>query len=157
MKILVLEDDYLQFELLRRHLKRFLDDIDFTRVITAKAFQEEIAKANNALPDIILIDVLVPWASADEAILPEPPEVKKSDFRGIYCAKLVAKNPKMRKIPVIIYTELDRGSRYGNAASLEEELQTLPSRFHYLRKDAVRKNLHRLIWRLTRKPVRSSS
>jgi len=150
MRILILEDDILQFEVLQDNLNVRFPNSQITRIMTAKAFKEEIDRPDAILPDIILIDVLVPWQAVGEPEWPKPPEAVDRKV-GIYCAGLVAAHPKTRKIPVIVYTELDRQSRYGKEPSLEEEIRELPKHFHYMRKDASLSDLNHLIWTLTRR------
>jgi CheY-like chemotaxis protein len=145
MRILIVEDDGLQYESLQRGLRQEFDDAAVTWIQSAKALLEWIDKPNAESPDIILIDVMLPWQGVEAVPTPPPREVVAGDYRhiGIHCQRWLTADDRTRRTPIILFTELDR-------TSLEYDLRDLPAHVRYLRKDAGYMTLNRLIHRLTR-------
>lgn len=89
MKILVIEDDYSIQELLRYNLEN-----NRYEVIVAEAGDEGYKIALNILPDIILLDLMIPGID------------------GLEVCKMIRMNEKTKRIPIIMVTakgeELDK-------------------------------------------------
>lgn len=83
-KILIVEDDFYIKDLYEIQARKVGYD-----VITASDGEEAISKALSELPDLILIDLMIP----------------KVD--GISVIKNLKSNPKFRNIPIIIITNLE--------------------------------------------------
>jgi len=80
-KILIVEDNPIDFELAQREIKHVLEDVEFSNVCTRKDFNDSL---NNFKPDIIVTDFSMP------------------DFDGLEVIKLTRKNS--HHIPVIVFT-----------------------------------------------------
>ncbi len=147
MEIIVVEDDNSQFKELKENLQREFHSADIERITTASEFREKLKRLGEHRPDIVLIDVMIPWQTNTEELLSAPPEVLKSEYRnlGVLCAQWLVQGSKTAKIPIILYTELDRTS-----PSLEGALQTLPDHVQYLRKDSRYIVLNRLTRELSK-------
>ena len=134
MRILIVEDDYLQAEVLSGALEQVLarevPALSIDRIATEERFRAAMPALARDQPDVILMDVIVRWADANGPI-PEPPEeVRREGPRraGIRCQKLVAANPATRDIPVILYTVLE-------ISDLRLELESLEGNFVCLSKN----------------------
>jgi CheY-like chemotaxis protein len=145
--ILVVEDDTLQYEPLQRNLQREFEQVQFKRIKTGKAFLKGLDALGKSHIQIALIDVMIPWQTTAEDQQEIPQEVKESDYRniGVLCARWLAGNPSTARIPVILYTELDK-----NSPGLETALPTLPPHVKYLGKAMKYPALNRMIREMIR-------
>ncbi len=84
MKILIVEDE----PIVARMYQRALKEGGLENIITAVGGREGLAKAKNELPDVILLDVM----------MPEP--------NGIQVLEELKANEKTKHIPVIMLTNL---------------------------------------------------
>jgi DNA-binding response OmpR family regulator len=84
-KILVVDDEFI----LRDLMRTVLEEEGFS-VITASDGEEALAKANNEMPDLILLDLMMPGKS------------------GLEVCKILKSQSKTRRIPVVMSTVLGR-------------------------------------------------
>lgn len=82
-KILIIEDDHNLIELYETKFK-----IEKYKVIVAHDGNEGLVEATNQLPDVILLDILMP------------------KINGFEVLKSLKNTPKIKDIPVLVYTNL---------------------------------------------------
>lgn len=122
--IYVVEDDYYQaqwtLDLLR---EEFGETIEVERIATHHGFLEKFREIAEKKPACIILDVMLPWT--DTEISEEPTSLDSFMTAGIQCQQRLKGDERTAKIPVLIYTVLDRG-----------DLSRLPAGTAHLRKDA---------------------
>ncbi len=108
MRILIVEDDYLQADLLRQILVDRYGSVETDRVKSESAFRNRMSEIRKQPPDLILLDVMLQWTDRD-TYLPAPDDVIKGEFyrAGLRCERLLRDDSITRKIPVILYTMLE--------------------------------------------------
>ena len=103
------------------------------------------------VPDLVIMDVMLRWASPRPG-LPAPPDdvVAGGYYRaGLRCARLMLGDGRLRHVPVVLYTILERND-------LERDGQTLPPNATYVGKNSEPDVLSRHIRsRLRDHPTRS--
>src|SRR5438046_675579 len=129
MNILIVEDDYMQFDWINMNLKdAFNTEPD--RIRTEGEFRSSLEDIKTSPPDVIIMDVMLPWEMSDENMVPEPDEVKQEgEYRaGFRCQALLMKYEETKKIPVILYTVQNR-------EDLRDELKELPHNVMFMPKE----------------------
>jgi len=121
-KVLLVEDDPEQAQRVEKAIKVCFKDVSVQRIRTEAdfyQFADEIAA--DALPDLVILDVMLPWASAVPDFPAPPEEVKRDGFfrAGLRCQRFLADNAKTRKIPVVLYSILE-------AKDLRDDLDVIP-------------------------------
>jgi CheY-like chemotaxis protein len=131
MRILIVEDDYIQANALRDALKREIPELKVDRIATESQFRAALPGLARDKPDVILMDVMLRWSDPAPQ-RPEPPEdvlQEGSRRSGLRCQRRLADNPETRDIPVILYTVLE-------SSDLQLELEDLRGNCVYLPKDS---------------------
>jgi DNA-binding NarL/FixJ family response regulator len=107
MNILIVEDDYLQFEFMARDLSAQFPGVTIESVDTESEFRRRIPTIRANPPNLVIMDVLLRWANPGEEPVGDP---AKGDFysAGIRCQELLASFEETKHIPVIFYSMLDR-------------------------------------------------
>lgn len=126
MKILLVEDDHVQAEEVRKHLHEEFHGPKITLLKTEKQFRDQFETIAGNPPDVICLDVMMRWTdpSPDLNIEQIPPNVrdeKGGRWRraGVRCAKLLYEDVRTRDIPVILYTILEEEDLEGELAGLQ--------------------------------------
>ena len=128
-RIYVVEDDYGQAQLTIVALEdSFGDSIDIVHIATHHKFREKFEEIAANLPLCIILDVMLPWS--DTAIAEEPPSIESFLTAGFQCCEQIRNDPRTTKIPILIYTVLDRS-----------DIKGLPKNVDYLRKDSADQRL----------------
>jgi CheY-like chemotaxis protein len=140
-KILVVENDYLQYEWIYDSLKSsfsFFASYDIERIRTEREFVKNFNNIAEDPPEIIIMDAMLQWTLPSEELEQEKPpkEVLAEGHQsaGLRCERRLADDSRTSSIPVIIYTVLER-------ADLEEKLNDLPPHVKHLRKESDPGNL----------------
>jgi CheY-like chemotaxis protein len=127
MRILLVEDDHLQSGPTLDNLKREFHGANFTRIRTESEFQAKFKEIATNKPDVIIMDVMLPWADPDPDL--EVPEkvLKEGGIgrAGIRCKKLLAEDEETRDIPVLFYTVLDNPQLQMDIQNLRPEAEHL--------------------------------
>jgi CheY-like chemotaxis protein len=111
-RILIVEDDYLQVDLIETALRKEPDfsptKATIDRISTEKQFHTRFEGIKNNPPDIIIMDVMLRWDDPAPNMEPPPLEIKREGFyrAGLRNEKKLASEEKTRDIPVILYTLL---------------------------------------------------
>jgi hypothetical protein len=110
MKIVSLEDDEPFWDLLQEALNEAFPGADVAWIHTESGFRREMKNFVANPADIFLLDVMVKWADASENMPPAPKEVVEQGYyrAGLRCRKLLLENPATKKVPVILFTVLER-------------------------------------------------
>ncbi|WP_020390786.1 hypothetical protein [Kribbella catacumbae] len=138
--IVVVEDDFLQEGPLEEHLQNTFPAACIETLSTESEFRERLPALREAKPDLVILDVMLRWASPRPDLPEPPPDVIEGDYfrAGLRCAELMAKDDELSSVPVIIYTILER-------SDLERSGETMPLLGSYVRKSS---DLHLLTRRI---------
>lgn len=140
MKILVVEDDYLQVEWLSEQLKNHIEEVQVESISTESKFYDSLARIAAQPPDIILMDVMLRWTDPAPHMLVPPDDVREEGFytAGLRCERKLRQNSETSTIPVILYTMLEQ-------SDLLRQLEGKEDNTIYCRKEA---DLHSLIQKI---------
>ncbi len=120
MHIVIVEDDPIQAGLIRDALHEAFPHVDLQHVSTESEFRLSLEGLAAVPPAVIVLDVMLRWADPAPDMPPRPPDVAHEGFSraGLRCQRLLVEHPKLRKVPVILYTVLDRNSvEHGSGAA----------------------------------------
>lgn len=143
-RIAIVEDDHLQEGPLAEHLELGLPDVEVESLATELDVRRALDGWRTDPPDAVVLDVMLRWADpAPDAPEPPPDVVEGGYYRaGLRCAELLAEDDALRRVPVVLYTILER-------SDLEREGRALPPNSTYVGKgsdmDAVVRALRRLL------------
>jgi CheY-like chemotaxis protein len=134
VNILLVEDDHLEEELIRKSVEGELQRRNVVyRIIvirTEKEFHDKVEMLIRGVdrPHLAIMDVMMPWTDIDEVEEARPTEEARRDgpFRaGLRCAERL--HSLAPEIPVVLYTILDRADLDGDIVSRRK--------VEYVRKD----------------------
>lgn len=112
MKILVVEDDYMQADWIRNELAPHFSGADILIVSSAVEFLQTLDELVEDPPDAVLIDIMLRISDPEEGqVTPKDTDVGWYRRAGVHCYEQVRKKLKTKeggKIPVVIYTVLSR-------------------------------------------------
>jgi CheY-like chemotaxis protein len=126
--MLILEDDYLQAEWIQQVITDNFKGSKTVRISTEHDF--DLGRVNAFQPDLILIDVMMRWTDPDsDAEMPQ--EIADEGFyrAGLRCERLLRTYGDTEKIPVILYTVLEK-------ADFEVDLENLHPKTRYIEKNS---------------------
>lgn len=132
MKILIVEDDYLQAESVGEALQAEFSGARIQRIPTESAFYDWLANLQDDLPDVVIIDAMLRWADPAPDLAPAPEEIRRAGpaRAGFRCRTRLREDDARLSIPVILYTMLEE-------EDLTAELGVeRGSDFRYVRKDS---------------------
>jgi CheY-like chemotaxis protein len=144
MRILIVEDDYLQANWIHRTIQQALPGSRIDRISTELGFRSNLSDIASNPPNVIILDVMLRWTDPQPEMIPPPDDVREGQFfsAGFRCQRLLAKDHRTKNIPVILYTVLER-------LDLHNELRDLPDNVYYLAKDPEPDSLISLILKAT--------
>lgn len=147
MRILIVEDDYLQADWIYAGLEQALPSAQFDRVSTESEFRSRFDEIANKGPDVVVMDVMLRWANPIPGLVLPPDDVQEEGFyrAGLRCERMLARDDRTSRVPVILYTVLER-------TDLNHELPSLPEHVQYLPKESDLGPLIQKITELTRQP-----
>jgi hypothetical protein len=136
MKILIIEDDYLDADWICRLLKQAFHSIKLVHISTESEFLSRFDEIAEDPPDIFIIDMMLRWANPSKDMVEPPHEVIEGKFHraGFRCQRRLSAREETKDKAVIFYTVLDR-----------HDLGKLPRNVFHLRKDSDPDPLIRLI------------
>jgi DNA-binding NarL/FixJ family response regulator len=108
MRILIVEDDDMQSDWLIERLKReFRTEPDLIR--TESEFYDRLDALSASPPNIIIIDIMLPWTEVERDSCDAPPEIRGKGWfdAGLRCEKLLHEREETKSIPVILYSMLE--------------------------------------------------
>jgi CheY-like chemotaxis protein len=128
--IVIVEDDHLQEAPLQDYLSGTITDAQIETISTELEFRTRLHVLRKHIPDLVVMDVMLRWTfPAPDAVAP-PEDVASSGYyrAGLRCARLLADDPQLCGVPVILYTILER-------SDLERDGEALPKNSTYLGKN----------------------
>jgi CheY-like chemotaxis protein len=131
MRILIVEDDYLQAQWFAQKITEHFGDVNIDFVGSELEFRERLDSLRRQPPDIILLDVMLRWTDPSPEMVSAPLEIQEGGYfrAGLRCESLLRQSLETREAPVILYTVLEYGD-------LEAELGHLGKQTSYLPKDS---------------------
>src|SRR5262245_64704189 len=103
MRVLLVEDDFLQAEWLRESLRRNFSSVEVVVVKNESSFREQISDLLESPPDLVLMDVMLRWCDPNPGSqpTPAPEEVRQGGYyrAGFRCLKLLLENEETSRIP----------------------------------------------------------
>lgn len=138
--IIIVEDDHLQEGPLQEHLSSAISDADIEAICTELDFRLRLPALRRRPPDLVLMDVMLRWTFPAPDALPPPADVATDGYyrAGLRCARLLADDPALAGVPVILYTILER-------SDLERDGESLPPNSTYVGKHTDRDVLGRKV------------
>lgn len=120
--IVIVEDDHLQEGPLQEHLGGTVSDADIETICTERDFRTRLPALRERVPDIVIMDVMMRWTFPAPDAVPPPADVATGGYyrAGLRCARLLADDPVLSGVPVVLYTILER-------SDLERDGESLPS------------------------------
>jgi CheY-like chemotaxis protein len=108
MLILIVEDKYPDYMSARQVLEQQFNDVTFYHLLTELDFQRWLRDEAAPLPDLIVLDNMLPWTEPSPDMEPEPEELAKAGRlnAGLRCYELLRAHPGRSHIPVIMLTIL---------------------------------------------------
>lgn len=106
-RILLVEDDHLQAEFITTRINKKFGTGSVVLLRSESQFVDHVRNINHGSYDVVVLDVMLRWdvASRDMRI---PTDYAGPFSAGIRCRQLLLNQPATRRIPVILYTVLDR-------------------------------------------------
>ena len=127
--IVIVEDDHLQEGPLEEYLASAVPGADIEALCTEREFRTRLPALRERIPDVVVMDVMLRWTfPAPDAVAP-PGDVAAGGYyrAGLRCARLLADDPRLAGVPVILYTILERND-------LQRDGETLPANSTYVGK-----------------------
>ena len=136
MKILIIEDDYVNADFICGQLKQAFHAVELVHIRTESEFLSRLDEIAKAPPDIFIIDMILRWADASEYMAERPREVIEGRYyrAGFRCQQRLYEREETKNKAVIFYTVLER-----------HDLGTLPENVFHLHKEPDLGPLIRLI------------
>ncbi|MBW8878961.1 MAG: response regulator transcription factor [Acidobacteria bacterium] len=153
MKIVIVEDDYLQAEWLQGILKEHFPHSRLQQIPTELEFRNEVETLRKEPPDLVLLDVMLRWTDPVPDMVPAPEDVRVNGFfrAGFRCEKLLRQFPETENVPVILYTVLEEEDFVKNDFGID--LQKLPPNTLYVSKDSDPTRLLDIIKKVASRPA----
>lgn len=136
--IVIVEDDHLQEGPLEEYLTGAVKDADIETIYTELEFRKRLPALRERVPDLVVMDVMLRWTFPSPHALPPPQDVAAGGYyrAGLRCARLLADDPQLSGVPVVLYTILER-------SDLERDGEALPGNSTYVGKNAALEVLSR--------------
>lgn len=130
MRILLIEDDYMQAEWVRRALQRRFKTAP-EEISTEYEFRMSLDRIAQNPPDVILIDAMLQWTEVSESIEERPDDVKAGGkYRaGFRCLDMLAERKETKNVPIVLYSAMGK-------LDIENELRDLPPHVKFVLKDS---------------------
>ena len=136
MKILIVEDDYLQACWLKGVLEEHLPGVEVRLIPTELKFREAMESLRSQPPDLVILDVMLRWTDPAPDMVPAPSDVRESGFfrAGFRCERLLRQYPETEETSVILYTVLEEGDI--QQTDIGFDLERLHAKTRYINKDS---------------------
>lgn len=123
IKLLLVEDDYLQMEWASDRLRDAFGAIEIETIRTESAFRSRVASLAADPVDLVVMDIMLPWAEPSPDMPSLPPDVVQDGFfnAGLRCHRLLQENQQTRSIPVILYTALEKSDMPDGVALVQKD------------------------------------
>jgi CheY-like chemotaxis protein len=106
IRILVIEDEYEDYLMAKGLLEDEFPGVIVVRLATELKFRRWIAQLQMPLPDLVILDNMLPWTVPAPELESPPEEVANAGpwNAGLRCYELLRARPECSHIPVIILT-----------------------------------------------------
>ncbi len=143
MRILLVEDDYLQADWITQGIQLEFPTSAVVRISTEQEFRSSFDNIVMNPPDVVIMGVMLRWTDPSPEMESPPSEIRQDGFyrAGFRCTRLVLQDFRTRKIPIVLYTLMP-------FVDLEPALRDMPENVVYLSKDGDSSTLTKLIRRL---------
>jgi CheY-like chemotaxis protein len=130
-RFVIVEDDHLQKGPVEDNLKVAFPGAQVTALSSEQQFREHLPTLRSSPPDLVVMDVMLRWTLPSPDAPAPPADVAEGGYyrAGLRCANLLLTDDRLRTVPVILYTILERGD-------LERDSKTLPSNSSYVGKSS---------------------
>lgn len=137
VKILIVEDEHTQLDSLSKEFKKAFSNINLEFIDTESDFITNFPNLIENPPNLIIMDVMLRWASEKSKIIEPPKDIKEEDFytAGFRCLELIKNNARTAAIPVIIHS-----SAY-DKEEIKEAVEKLSKNWIVVQKSSNRENL----------------
>jgi CheY-like chemotaxis protein len=106
--IYVVEDDYLHREWIVTTLRQNFNDLEVKEIKTHSGFESSFKTIADDHPAAVIMDVMLQWK--DDAVAKDAENLESYRRAGLECARMLAKDPRTAKVPVIFYSVLERAN-----------------------------------------------
>ncbi len=130
-RFVVVEDDEMQVDYIKELLSGEYPEALIEEIHTEHEFYEAITGWVANPPDMIIMDVMVPWTEPSPNMPRPPRDVEAEGFyrAGLRCQARLRSTPELTTVPIILYTVLDE-------KDLERELSILSHKVVHVVKDS---------------------
>ncbi|NOS89472.1 MAG: response regulator [Methylococcaceae bacterium] len=108
--IWLVEDDFDSRKSIRNAINDKSIEAKVIELTTEHEFREQLNRVTDEsnLPNLVILDIMLPWTKPMKNMPPEPDDVKeKGVYRaGARCEKLFREKQSLKGVPVIIYSNL---------------------------------------------------
>lgn len=111
MRLLLVEDDYLQRQFLEDHLARVGGSV--MPFATESDLMGALPTLDPGRVDRAVVDVMVRWSNPSRAPVLPPPEVAKQGYHRAGCRIARALRHRMPRLPILLYSVLDESEVEG--------------------------------------------
>ncbi|MGH3915179.1 MAG: hypothetical protein ACRDTC_17500 [Pseudonocardiaceae bacterium] len=138
--IVIVEDDHLQEGPLEEYLVGAITGAEIETICTELDFRKRLPALRERVPDVVVMDVMLRWTFPAPHALPPPEDVATDGYyrAGLRCARLLADDPRLSGVPIVLYTILER-------SDLERDGEALPVNSTYVGKNTELEVLSRKI------------
>lgn len=140
MRVVLVEDDYLQAESISAWLREAWPHVEIDRIETEYEFRSQLTSLSAHPPDVVIIDVMLRWNNPSLAFDKPPDEIQREgSYRaGLRCVELLKQNVDTERVPVVLYSVLDE-------ADVEAQLSHRTTNVRFLPKSSEPYSLVRLV------------
>jgi len=127
----VVEDDHLQAVPLADYLDTSFEGAQVITLGSEHEFRTHLPKMRKEPPDLVLMDVMLRWTFPSPTAPSPPEDVEAGGYyrAGLRCANLMHGDQRLRGVPVVLYTILER-------SDLERDQASLPPNTSYVGKSS---------------------
>lgn len=144
--IWLVEDDFDSRESIRNAINDKSIETNVIELTTEHEFREQLNKVSDEsnMPELVILDIMLPWTKPTRDMPEEPEEVRKNGFyrAGARCEKLFRAKENLKDTPIIIYTNLQKND-------IKHDLDWQSEKTYYLGKnsdlDELKANINKFI------------
>jgi len=136
MRLVIVEDDHMQSEVMVEAVRNAFPSAEIMPPIqTERAFYAWLDTVTEDLPDLFIIDIMLPWTTTDD-ILGDPEQSIPDQVRregvytaGLRCQARLQQKVMTRHLPVLLYSVLEQDD-------LKPVLDQVPAHVYVLSKSS---------------------
>lgn len=105
MRIIIVEDDYFESDHLESLFLREFPGVEILKIETESAFQAAYPDFLTRPPDVVILDMLLPFSHNVGSPTDQHPDIYRA---GLRCQQVLSGDPRTSNIPMVLYSVLDR-------------------------------------------------